>query len=244
MAVARTLQSLQIYDILANLLPGLMLLVVLGGTVRVEKYIGSMPSGLLVAAFIVTGFILGHMIQSVASQLNGPPRLFGLLIAEMRSVEPYDPNGTFEFLPQHVREWAGFERAELSDLTQTEVEEQFWPMAKSQFNLSDDFGDHGHLMRLVLSYLETVSATRALRFQSIHTFHRSMWGMWFLSLLLVIIVGIGSSMSLIASRSPTLLVLFGVGSLLGIQVFGNRKEKFNRKFVEYAIIDFYTQQNG
>lgn len=244
MAVARVLRSLHIYDILANLLPGSMLLVVIMATVRVEEYLGSLSSGVLVAAFLVVGFIAGHIIQAFASRLNGKPRLFGLLVADMRGIDPYDPDGTFEFLPSRLRSWLGFERCTLSDLHVTEVEQEFWPLVKNQFDLTDGLEHHGRLMQLVLSYLESGPATRALRFQSIHTFHRSMWGMWFVSLIFVAGVWIGSLWSLVPVRSTAILGLIFMLSLVGIWTFGKRKEKFNRKVVEYTIIDFYTQQKS
>lgn len=244
MAVARALRSLHIYDILANLLPGLMLLVVIMATVRVEEYLGSLSSGVLIAAFLVVGFIAGHIIQAFASRLNGKPRLFGLLVADMRGTSPYDPGGTFEFLPSRLRSWLGFKRCTLSDLHMTEVEQEFWPLAKEQFDLTHEFEHHGRLMQLVLSYLESGPATRALRFQSIHTFHRSMWGMWFVSLIFVAGVWIGSFWSLVPVRSTAILGLIFMLSLVGVWTFGKRKEKFNRKVVEYTIIDFYTQQKS
>jgi xanthosine utilization system XapX-like protein len=244
MAAGRVLRSLHIYDILANLLPGSMLLVVIIATVRVEEYLGGLSSGVFVAAFLVVGFIAGHIIQAFASRLNGKPRLFGLLVADMRGIDPYDPNGTFEFLPSRLRSWLGFERSTLSDLHVTEVEREFWPLAKNQFDLTDELEHHGRLMQLVLSYLESGSATRALRFQSIHTFHRSMWGMWFVSLIFVAGVWTGSLWSLVPVRSTAILGLIFMLSLVGIWTFGKRKEKFNRKVVEYTIIDFYTQQKS
>ena len=244
MAIARTFQSLQIYDILANLLPGTMLLIVLITTVQIEEYLGNMSSTLLVAVFLIVGFIIGHIVQAVASQLNGPPRLFGLVVAELRGVEPYNPSGSFEFLPQQMRGWMGLRRSTLSDLSITEVEERFWPIAKEEFDLTEEFEHHGRLMQLVLSYLETVPATRALRFQSVHTFHRSMWGMWYLSVVLVTTVGVASYFNLILSRGSVVLTIMAILSLFGILVFGQRKEKFNEKVVEYAIIDFYTQQKA
>ncbi|TQQ79150.1 hypothetical protein EGH24_12210 [Halonotius terrestris] len=244
MVVASTFRSLKIYDILANLLPGLMLLIIIAATISVEEYFSGISTSLLVAGFFVVGFIIGHVIQGVASKLNGTPRLFGLVLSEMRNVEPYDPDGTFQALNPQIRDWFGFKRATTSDLNLTEVEEKFWSLARDEFELSDDFKNHGRLMQLVLSYLETVSAARALRFQSIHTFHRSMWGMWILSIPLIIAIQIGGHYNILATRSLSVFILVGSVSLLGIRVFGERKEKFNKKVVEYAIVDFYVQQKS
>lgn len=244
MPVARTLRSLQVYDILANLIPGTTFLVVLAATVPVERSLETVGSGPLLASFVVCGFVIGHVIQSLASTLNGPPRLFGLLVDETRSRDLYDPSGTAEFLPTRIRDWLGFERADLDALTITSVEESFWPMAKDRFDLSDDFWHNGRLMQLTLSYLETVPATRALRFQSIHTFHRSMWGMWMLALFAVFLVALGDAIGLLVGRPPSVLAVVAVFSLAGIHIFGQRKEKFNRKVVEYAVVDFYTQRSG
>jgi len=244
MPVASTLRSLEIYDILANLLPGLMLLIIVTLTMRVEEYITGISTSLLVAGFIVVGFVAGHVIQGIASKLNGPPRLFGLVLSEMRNIEPYDPDGTLQALNPKIRDWLGFKRATISDLNLTEVEKEFWQMAKTQFELADDFKNHGRLMQMILSYLETVPATRALRFQSIHTFHRSMWGMWILTIPIILALAICGHYNIIAIRSSKVLIMTGIVSIFGIWVFGERKEKFNRKVVEYAIVDFYVQQKS
>jgi hypothetical protein len=244
MAIARALRSLQIYDILANLVPGVVVLIVIGVAVPVECYLGEVPSSILVTGVIIVGFVSGHVIQALASRLNGEPRLFGLLVAELRETEPYDPEGTLELLPDRAREWLGFKRTPVTKISITEVEKAFWPMAKAQFDLSEEFRNYGRLMQLVLSYLETVPTTRALRFQSIHSFHRSMWAVCFLSVALVSTVGISGYLNLVEIRSWPILALLGVCSALGIWIFGKRKEKFNRKVVEYTVIDFYTAQKS
>lgn len=244
MAVSRVFGSLHIYNILANLLPGTMLIFVLSAVVPVEDHLAKLSPGILIAALLIIGFVAGHLVQMVASHLNGRPRLFSQVVSNIRGTEPYSPGGTLEQLPQSLRGFMGFERADISDMHLTEVEEDIWELSKDQFDLTDDFSNDGRLMQLILSYLESVPASRALRFQSIHTFHRSMWGGWFLSLFLVLLVGIAGFLDILTTRSPLILGTIAIVSVLGIWVFGQRKEKFNRMFVEYTIIDFYVQQKG
>lgn len=218
MGVASTFRALELYDILANLIPGSTILLVVAVVFEVEHY-AQMSEGIIVGIFLFVGFILGHIVQAVASKLNGKPTLFGNVVRASKSKEVDDIS-----------------------IPITHVEESIWPLMKQKFALPDDFENYGEMLRLLLSYIETTPATRALRFQALHTFHRSMWAVWYLAVGIVLIGAGLKLLDLFAVRSwPILGASFAV-ALLGIAVFNSRKEKFNKRFIQYVIADFYTDQ--
>lgn len=218
MGVARTFRALELYDILANLIPGTTILLAVAVVVDVEKYV-QVSGGIIVGVFLIVGFIFGHVVQAVASQLDGTPTLFGTVIRVSKG-----------------------EKVDDVSIPITHVEESVWPLMKRKFALPDEFENYGEMFRLLLSYIETTPATRALRFQALHSFHRSMWAVWHLAVG-IIIVGVGLKLfNVVAIRSWPILGVSIIGALIGIAVFKNRKEKFNKRFIQYAIVDFYSDQ--
>ena len=218
MSVGRTFRPLELYDILASLIPGTTILMAVAVVFEIEQYI-QISGGIIVGVFFIIGYIFGHVVQAVASQLDGTPTLFGTVVRVSKGEEVDDVS-----------------------IPITHVEEAVWPLIKRKFALPDEFENHGEMFRLLLSYIETTPATRALRFQALHSFHRSMWAAWHL-IIGLIVVGAGLKLFNVgAIRSwPILGVSIG-GALLGIVVFKSRKEKFNRRFIQYAIVDFYSDQ--
>jgi len=65
-----------------------------------------------------------------------------------------------------------------------------------------------------------------------------MWAVWHLIVGLVIVGDSLELFNVVAVRSWPIFGVSIVGALLGIAVFKNRKEKFNRQFIQYAIVDF------
>jgi hypothetical protein len=134
------------------------------------------------------------------------------------------------------------EDAEEPEIEITHIEEAIWPLMKQKFALPENFNDYGEMFRLLLSYIETTPATRALRFQALHSFHRSMWAVGYVSVALILISIPVKYGGWIAVRSWPILGIVLVGSLTGIVVFNRRKEKMNKRFIQYAIADFYSDQ--
>lgn len=219
MGVARTFRALELYDILGNLIPGSTFLLTLAVIFQTEAYLSLPGATVTIGIFLIVAFVFGHVVQAAASRIEGTPTLFGEVIRASKG------------------ESAGDIRIPI-----TEVEETIWPMLKRKFALSDDFDNYGELLRLLLSYIETTPATRALRFQALHSFHRSMWAVWYLVVGSVIIAAVLKSGDIVAVRSWATLGLTAIGALTGILVFKWRKNKFNRLFIQYAIVDFYSDQ--
>lgn len=222
MSVGQPLRVLNLYDVLVNLIPGAVFLLAIITLSAPAGDLLSLSSPASVAVFIVLSYVTGHAIQWMGSSLDGTPQLFGDTMKRIRGERG--------------------EEGELKmDINLTEIEDNFWRICAREFYLSDDFSDYGKLLQLIVSRLETTSATRALRFQAIHSFHRSMWAVS-ISVLLVVILSIPFNVALRDSFPLLRYVAVFFPALVGDLVFGARKKKFNRKFIEYLIIDFYTVQ--
>ncbi|WP_311174140.1 hypothetical protein [Halobellus ordinarius] len=219
MSVARSFRALELYDVLANLVPGAVVLLALSAIFRVETYLQFSTGAIATGTFLVAALVCGHIIQLIASALDGTPTLFGDVIQATR-------DGNTDELPIAV----------------THVEEAIWPLMQRKFSLPDDFDDYGTLFRLLLSYIETTPATRALRFQALHSFHRSMWAVGYVAAVLTLSSMLLKCTGWIAVRSWPVLGLVLTGSLAGIWVFKRRKTKMNNRFIQYAIADFYSDQ--
>lgn len=219
MAVAQSFRALELYDVLTNLVPGAVVLLVLSVIFPVENFIPASTGALGVGAFLVSALVFGHIIQGVASWLDGTPQLFGNVMRAARGEDVGD-------LPIDI----------------THVEESVWPLMKRQFVLPEGFDSYGEMFRLLLSYIETTPTTRALRFQALHSFHRSMWAVGHIAVLITVMGILLKCSELVTVRSWSVLGLALVGSFIGIWVFGQRKKKMNKRFIQYTIADFYIHQ--
>lgn len=219
MSVSRSFRALELYDVLTNLVPGAVLVLAISAIFRVEEYVQFSTSTFAAGTFLVSALVFGHVIQVVASELDGTPTLFGEIIRVGQG-----------------------EEVDNVEISITSVEEAVWPLMKRKFALPDNYSDYGSLFRLLLSYIETTPATRALRFQALHAFHRSMWAVGFIILILALTAILLKCMAIVGVRSWPILGLTITGSFVGIVVFKRRKEKINRRFIQYAIADFYTDQ--
>lgn len=219
MAVARSFRALELYDVLSNLVPGAVVILVLGVVFPVEDSLPASTGAIGAGVFLVSALVFGHIVQVVASRLDGTPELFGNVIRVARD-----------------------ENVDGVPIAITHVEESVWPLMKRQFALPEDFDNYGEMFRLLLSYIETTPATRALRFQALHSFYRSMWAVGHIAVLITVLGILLKYTGLVAVRSWPVLSLALVGSFIGIWIFGQRKEKMNKRFIQYAIADFYIHQ--
>lgn len=131
------------------------------------------------------------------------------------------------------------EESPIGDLTH--VEESFEDLAKSRFDLPDNFSNNSKLLLLVLSYLEGRPAKRTFRFQAIHTFHRSLWAGSILSIASAIIAMGMIELGWIANTQPAPSLIL-LGSLVSTYIFYRRKNKFEKTFLQYVFLDFYQDR--
>lgn len=217
MPIARSLRSLAFYDLLTNLIPGVVYLSAVTLLVSPPPGTVDIPVGILVSGFVVVSFTIGHLVQAAASWLE-TPKTFGQIIKALQEDNPVE-----------------------APFAITYVEKEFWDTCKTNFNIPDpeNFDDYGRLFKLLLSHLETTPHTRALRFQALHAFHRSMWAASMLLFISVPILMILSHFGLVNLNSlPTAAVVF-IASIIGWAGFRSRKEKFDETFVKYVITDIY-----
>lgn len=228
MPIGRAFTVLNFYDLLANLIPGVAWIIVLMILFPVDWF-GLDPRGApgtFVAAVIVFGFIVGHIIQWLASTLDW-----------RRQKRNYDGKDLFTRTMAAIEN----EKEETPIGAVTKVETSFWHMAKEEFDLPKDYPKSSKLLILVLSYLETRPATRALRFQAIHSFHRSMWGASILAFVSTLVGTVMTGLGWVSPSWQALLLIF-LGSGISIYVFNNRKNKFEKTFLKYVFLDFYQDQ--
>lgn len=227
MAIGRALSILNLYDLLANLIPGMAWVIVLIVLFPVDLF-GLSPTrtpGTFVAAVIIFGFIAGHIAQWAGSRLD-------------RLEQKYRYDGE----DLYARTMEAMENGEKSPIGGlTHVEESFEELAKDQFQLPAGFPNNYKLLLLVLSYLETRPATRASRFQAIHTFHRSMWAASIFTVVSSFIALVATETGLVTNHWATPVLTF-VGSVAITVVFYKRKNKFEKTFLKYVFRDFYQDQ--
>lgn len=207
---------LNLYDILVNVVPGTILLLIISILSTNLRNIDFLPLGTRAIVFITLALVAGQGIQWIGSELEGRPT-------------------TFENTIRYAR---GEDIGGNPPIQVTEIEQEFWDLCVKKFDLPADFSDYGRLFQLVISYLETRPTVRASRFQAIYTFHRSIYALSIITIpttLLFFLANVASPGPLLLNRFIAVMVL----SVIGALVFQARKEKFDRIFIQYTIVDFY-----
>lgn len=203
------------YDVLTDMIPGTT--VVISAFLLYPPLLTAITiSNLFWVAILIGGYVAGHFLRVVRD--IGPQA--SDFQDRLREGETHFDETVYELLPDHF---------ELPDVTE-----------KSD-TLFPDIPDSS-VMPLVLSYLETRPAVRALRMQSMYSFYRSMtvaslvvFGMAVLSLCLKPVqAGLVSSWEKVA----IVFILSGIG----IPVFRLRREKFKNRFVRYTIQEYYIDR--
>lgn len=152
---SRGIRTINVYDLFANVVPGVYFLLGLYAMVR--------PIPLFRAAFhsdatlsvslsfllivIVVAFIAGQLLQIGGSA--------------------YDGDHGFDDLMWAIRGRDVETRYDISD-----VERPFWDMCRSRFELTGNFERHDRLFKLLMSFLEQHGRARALRMQALYLFVR------------------------------------------------------------------------
>ncbi|WP_136591317.1 hypothetical protein [Salinigranum halophilum] len=220
MALARSFGALGFYDVLTNLVPGALWTGALILLLPVDELMQGLPSGVVVGGFLAFAYVTGHLLQALGSWVDSPTTFGDTLIA-IRNETPAS-----------------------APISVTYVEESFLTLCEQRFSLPADFDHYGKLLKMVLSYLETTSYTRALRFQSVYSFHRSMWAASWSLLVVVAILGGFTCLGHPLLTSINVTGGVAISALVGVAVFRNRKNKFDKTFVTYLFIDFYNAQQS
>ena len=118
-------QKFQLYDFLANIVPGYLIL--LAGFLLLRPEVTGFSGVILLAVSLVVSYTLGQVIQGLSSMIEKPFRIdhFGNMLEKVRNGEG------------------------------DEVEENFWELCQDKFDLSSDYDNTGRILRLCLGYLES-----------------------------------------------------------------------------------------
>jgi hypothetical protein len=214
MPVARQLTALDIYDVLTDLVPGATVLFFVYLLFPVESTALTASNTMLVFAVLIGSLLIGHILQWLRSKVGRKPGEFQRNMKAVRD-DPEEVNS---------------------------IQRDFFEATNEHFDIDDELDD-GERFRLVLSYLETRPSVRALRFQSVYSFHRS--------LVIASLVGVGLALFALslhfiqvhtAVRSLTYVIPTGVSAAVLACVSRARRDKFEVVFVNYAIREFYAEQ--
>ena len=214
MPVARQLTALDIYDVLTNLVPRATVLLFAYLLFPVESTALKASNTILVFAVLIGSLLNGHVLQWLRSEVGRQP-------------------GEFQWRMEAVRE---------NPEEVNTIQRNFFETTNEYFNIDDEFDD-AQRFRLVLSYLETHPPVRAIRFQSVYSFHRSLF---IASIVGVVLVFVALVLHLLqadnAVRSLAYVIPTGVSAAFLAYVSRERRNKFETIFVNYAIREFYTEQ--
>ena len=223
------LRSFNVYDVFANIVPGIISLLGMSFPFDIQ---GKITSNLVPVAsvFIIVAFVFGQVIQALGSWADGDHG-FSILIRDIinnRSNDRYNI---------------------------TEFDERFLLCCDNAFELTDDFNDYGRLFKMLLAYLEYGGRTRALRMQALYLFSRGIWvslwvtTLWFVVIYISIKYGylsneslkpINLSMSIVRNKSG-----IGVASIftfiMGL-AFGRIRKHLEEDWIQYVIVEFCLDQ--
>lgn len=214
MPLGPQLSVLSLYDVLTDLIPGATVLLFAFLVFEVESTVVASSDTVFVFALLLGSLLVGHVVQWLRGMFGKQPDEFQRQMTAVRD----DSDGV------------------------NSVQKGFLKGTNNYFDIDDEFDD-GERFRLVLSYLETRPSVRALRFQSVYSFYRS--------LLVAGWIGIGVSiLALVLHVCQSNLPVRGLPYLLFTLIFAavlvyaswERRNKFEKVFVGYVIREFYAEQ--
>jgi len=231
MVAEEGIQSVNLYDLFANVIPGMSF--VFGLTIAFEPAptIGAIlsvehPAQFNIAYLILLlsiAFVIGQLLQAFGSRHDGD-------------------HGFSNF----VRKIKGEDiecRHRLTDFG-----DEFWEHCEDRFDLSEDFDDYGRLFKLILSRLESSGQNRALRMQALYLFARGVWvAAWALTLLFLITYFSIEYDYLPVNwttmfRAPE-VILFGAGvTWVTRMIVASEREQFEKDWIQYTITEFSMLQ--
>jgi hypothetical protein len=224
----KRLRSFNIYDIFANIVPGVVFLIGLSVPFELQQIFGDGANAAIgVTLFLFFSLVVGQILQAIGGWADGDHG-FSLLVEDI------------------VRERND------SRFDVTEFDEYFLVLCQDTFGLSDEFDDYSRLFKLLLAYLEYSGRSRALRMQALYLLARGVWVsaglliVWFVTLLISFEYGYVTAPSLESVslrmadfRSTTeLLIALSVSTVVGA-VFTRIRNELEADWISYAITEFY-----
>jgi hypothetical protein len=230
MVAEHGIRSFNLYDLYANVLPGLLLIfglvlplkivptlrLILGADVSPEFGIAYL---LLLLAL---AYLAGHILQAIGGRV--------------------DADHGIDHLFQTIINGNNYSRIPL-----TEVDHSLWEKCKTEFDISDEFNQYERVWKMILAYLEAAGRSRALRLQALYLFAR---GAFITTALLIIYYGTllitflfsyfpGSWSSYFRVWWVNIwLLLFAV---IGSFFLRYERDEWESDWIKYTIIEFHLE---
>lgn len=227
----KRLRSFNIYDIFANIIPGVVFLIGLSFPFKLRQLFGDgANAAVAITLFLFFSLVVGQVLQAIGGWADGDHG-FSLLIEDIVH-----------------------ERSE-SRFNVTEFDEYFVVLCQDTFSLSADFDDYSRLFKMLLAYLEYSGRSRALRMQALYLLARGVWVsaglliIWFVTLFVSIEYGYITTTSLelvnlkMDDFRSTIAILIAllVSTTIGA-VFTKIRTEMESDWVSYLITEFYLDR--
>lgn len=231
MVTNQGLKNINIYDIFANIVPGITFLLGLGILINTSELITALFGQntkfslriTVLLLFAAVAFVVGQLLQAIAGRFDGDHG-FPDLLDSIRNEDDDD-------IPFEISEFEGV----------------FWTLCREYFVLTNEFQSPDRLFKAVLAFLEERGRSRALRMQALYLFGR---GMFFTSAFLTFLYSVGavsihfnllSENIILYLRSVEILTTFSaIGSII-TYVFYKEREEFELDWIKYVMIEFYLE---
>lgn len=214
MPLARQLSVLSLYDVLTDLIPGATVVLFAFLVFKVETTVLASSNTIFVFVVLLVSLLVGHVVQWLRGKFGKQP-------------------GEFQRLMKAVRD----DSDEVNS-----VQKDFLEGTNNYFEIDNEFDD-GERFRLVLSYLETRPAVRALRFQSVYSFYRSLFVAALIGVgLSIVALGLHACQSNLPVRGLPYILFTGLSAAVLVYASWERRDKFEKAFVGYVIREFHNEQ--
>lgn len=223
MGVEQQYSRFNLYDIFANFLPGVILIIgVFLPIFGVEGLFVTLGIGGILI-IIVLAFAMGLALQVLGAYISSASAAFENHMKAVVNDEQED----------------GSERNSDGQITISSVDILFLERCRSEFELTANFDDWNRLYKLVLSRLERPSQSRALRIQALYLGMRGVTVTMIILFMYYIISYIGVQYFGLEVALPTwaLIAFIGLTAALGV-LFYMRQQEFQNDVVMYIINDY------
>lgn len=230
MVAEQGIKSINLYDIFANIIPGLVFLMGLFPLFKPQPFLElvlwegiDIPVGIPLLLFVITvAFVLGQLLQIGGSK---------------------DANDHgFAELMDAIRRGEDSNRYEISDF-----DDKFWDMCRTEFQLTGEFSSYGRLFKAILSFLEHSDRSRALRLQALYLFVRGVYvasvilALLYATAIIVIEYSLLPSVVLDVVRSPDILLGSSIVAAGLAYVTDSNKDDLEEDWIQYTITDCYLE---
>lgn len=230
MVMDQGIKNLNLYDVFANIVPGLIFLFGLLVPFNLSAILNAVLGDQVKIGFGVPEFLILITIAFVVGQI--------LQVAGGR----FDDDHGFSAFMWKIRGRETETRIDVSDF-----DALFWDMCRDHFQLSGDFDSHGRLFQALLSFLEERNRSRALRMQALYLLTRGL----FMAVLFLIIIYLITAISLYFQylpeewhqylRSTEIIFMFTILAYLLLMTINDRSEEFEKDWIEYTVTECYLE---